>query len=130
MPGANGVKMTVLIGQRLRGAPGAAVALLGLLSGPFVIVLAVGARLCRAERRATAARMLDGVAAAVIGLTFATGLRSVAQSGFRPAALTIVGVTVLCVGILRWPMLPVIARPGAGQHRAGLCAERRALCCA
>src|SRR5579863_4638290 len=30
MPGSNGVKMTVLIGERLRGAAGAAVALVGL----------------------------------------------------------------------------------------------------
>src|SRR5436190_23820286 len=37
IPGSNGIKLTVLIGQRLHGASGALVALLGLLAGPFVI---------------------------------------------------------------------------------------------
>src|ERR1051325_2552046 len=41
LPGSNGIKLTVLIGQHLRGMAGAAIALFGLLSGPFVIVLAV-----------------------------------------------------------------------------------------
>jgi hypothetical protein len=35
MPGANGVKLSVLIGQHLRGGLGAAVAVFGLLAGPF-----------------------------------------------------------------------------------------------
>src|SRR5437868_13426443 len=41
MPGANGVKLTVLIGQHLRSGVGAAAALFGLLSGPFPILLMV-----------------------------------------------------------------------------------------
>src|SRR6266852_2774124 len=49
LPGSNGVKQTVLIGNHLRGAAGAAVALFGLLAGPFVIVLAVAANLCRVD---------------------------------------------------------------------------------
>ena len=42
LPGVNSTNITIYIGQRLRGAPGAAIALAGLLSGPFVIVLAAG----------------------------------------------------------------------------------------
>src|SRR5579863_4336856 len=42
IPGSNGVKLTVQIGQRLHGAAGAIVALVGLLAGPFAIVLAIG----------------------------------------------------------------------------------------
>src|SRR5438132_13440866 len=42
IPGSNGIKLTVQIGQRLHGAAGAAVALVGLLVGPFIaIVLAI-----------------------------------------------------------------------------------------
>ena len=125
MPGSNGVKMTVLIGQRLRGAPGAAAALVGLLSRA-VRDRAGGRRaLCRARRaRICCTTMLDGVAAAVIGLTFATGLRSVAQRRPRPAALAIAAVTVLCVGVLRWPMLPVIVVL-APVSIALACARRR-----
>src|SRR3954471_8791869 len=47
MPGANGIKTAALIGDRLHGAAGAAAAVLALLSGPFAIVLALGAAYAR-----------------------------------------------------------------------------------
>jgi len=108
MPGANGVKLTVLIGRHLRGGLGAAVALFGLLSGPFAIILAVGAAYARVGQRPLLHAMLDGIAAVVVGLTFATGLGSVwrGSPGMLPVAMT--AVTVLCVGILRWPLVPVV----------------------
>jgi len=108
MPGANGVKLTVLIGRHLRGGLGAAVALFGLLSGPFAIILMVGAVYAGVGQRPLLHAMLDGIAAVVVGLTFATGLGSVwrGSPGMLPFAMT--AVTVLCVGILRWPLVPVV----------------------
>ncbi|MGH7095546.1 MAG: chromate transporter [Stellaceae bacterium] len=108
LPGANGVKATVQIGQHLRGALGAAVALFGLLSGPFVIILAVGAAYRGLGTHPLVQAVLDGMAAAAIGLTFDTGLRSASHGARRPAAIAITATTVLCVGVLRWPMFPVI----------------------
>jgi chromate transporter len=108
LPGSNGTKLTVLIGQHLHGAVGAAVALFALLLGPFAIVLAVAAMYAELAGQKTLHDMLDGVAAAVVGLTFATGLRSVVQGTPGPASFIIAAVTVLCVGVLRWPMVPVV----------------------
>jgi chromate transporter len=108
LPGSHGTKLTVLIGQHLRGTPGAAVALFALLAGPFVIVLAVGGIYAELTGNKTLHDMLDGIAAAVVGLTFATGLRSAVHGAPGPAALAIAAVTVLCVGVLRWPMIPVV----------------------
>jgi len=48
------------------------------------------------------------VAAAVIGLTLSTGISAVARGAADRLAIAISGITVLCVGILGWPMLPVI----------------------
>ena len=109
IPGSNGVKLTVQIGQRLHGAAGAAVALAGLLAGPFAIVLAVGALYAGLGEHRVVHAMLDGVAAAVIGLTFATGLYSATHGAPGPAALGIAAATVLGVGVMEWPMLPVVA---------------------
>ncbi len=109
IPGSNGIKLTVQIGQRLHGAPGAAVALVGLLAGPFAIVLAIGALYAGFGEHRIVHAMLDGVAAAVIGLTFATGLHSVAHGSPGPATLGIAAATVLSVGVMRWPLLPVVA---------------------
>jgi chromate transporter len=109
IPGSNGVKLTVQIGQRLRGAAGAVVALVGLLAGPFAIIVSIGATYAGFGENRILHQMLDGVAAAVIGLTFATGLHSMTHS--RPGlwGVALAAVTVLCVGVLRWPMLPVVA---------------------
>ena len=108
LPGSNGVKQTVLIGAHLHGAPGAAVALFGLLAGPFVIVLAVAALYAGLIQHKIMHDMLDGVAAAVIGLTFATGLRSGVHGAPGAVAWVIVAVTVLCIGVLGWPLIPVV----------------------
>jgi chromate transporter len=108
LPGSNGVKQAVLIGQHLRGTPGAAVALFGLLAGPFVIVLAVAALYAGLVQHKIVHDMLDGVAAAVIGLTFATGLRGAAHDTPGAVAWVVVAVTVLCIGVLDWPLIPVV----------------------
>jgi chromate transporter len=109
IPGSIGVKLTVQTGQRLHGAAGAVVALVGLLAGPFAIVLTLGAVYAGFGEHRIVHAMLDGVAAAVIGLTFATGLHSMTHSRPGPIGLTLAAATVLGVGILRWPMLPVVA---------------------
>jgi chromate transporter len=104
MPGSGGVNLTVQVGQRLRDGAGAAAAVVGLLSGPLVIVLALGAAYTRIGWSPAVHAVLDGIAAAAIGLTFATGLRLLPSGSARLIPLA----TVLCVGLLRWPMLPVV----------------------
>jgi chromate transporter len=108
VPGSGGVNLTVQVGQRLRGGPGAVTAWLGLLSGPLAIVLALAVGYAKIDQSAALHAVLDGIAAAAIGLTFATGLKLVR---FRPAEvgpLAVTFATVLCVGVLRWPMIPVV----------------------
>jgi len=108
MPGSGGVNLTVQVGQRLRGRTGAAAAIVGLLSGPLVIVVVLAAGYARIGSTPAVNAVLDGIAAAAIGLTFATGLQLLPIGSRRLGPLTVTLVTVLCVGVLRWPMLPVI----------------------
>jgi chromate transporter len=108
MPGSGGVNLTVQVGQHLRGGPGAVVAVLGLLSGPLVIVLALAAGYTRINQNLTLHAVLDGVAAAAIGLTFATGLKLLRFRRASAGPLAVTVATVLCVGVLRWPMIPVV----------------------
>jgi len=107
-PGSGGVNLTVQVGQRLRGGAGAATAVVGLLSGPLVIVLALAAAYTRIGWSPAAHAVLDGIAAAAIGLTFATGLKLLPSGSARLGPLAVTLATVLCVGVLRWPMLPVV----------------------
>jgi len=108
MPGSGGVNLTVQVGHRLRGGAGAVAAVAGLLSGPLVIVVALAVAYARIGSSPAVNAVLDGIAAAAIGLTFATGLQLLPSGSGRLGPLTITLVTVLCVGVLRWPMLPVI----------------------
>ena len=108
VPGSGGVNLTVQVGQHLRGGAGATTAVLGLLSGPLAIVLALAVGYAKVGQSPSLHAVLDGVAAAAIGLTFATGLKLVQ---FKPASagpLAITFATVVCVGVLRWPMIPVV----------------------
>ena len=70
VPGSGGVNLTVQVGQRLRGGTDAAASVVGLLSGPLVIVLALAAAYTRIGWSPAVHAVLDGIAAAAIGLTF------------------------------------------------------------
>ena len=108
MPGSGGVNLTVQVGQRLRGRTGAVAAVVGLLSGPLVIVVALAAAYARIGSSPAVNAVLDGIAATAIGLTFATGLKLLPSGSSRVGPLGVTLATVLCVGVLRWPMVPVV----------------------
>jgi chromate transporter len=108
LPGANGIKMSVLVGRRLKGGAGAFAAPFALLLGPFVIILMVGAVYGRLGDHRSVHAVLDGVAAAVVGLSFATGINAIAKGAADAASIAVAAATVICVGVLGWPMLPVV----------------------
>jgi chromate transporter len=108
LPGSNGINMAVLMGRRLKGAAGAFVAPFGLLAGPFVMILVIGTVYGRIAGHHSVHAVLDGIAAAVVGLNLATGISAMARGGTEPSGIAIAGLVVLCVGILGWPMLPVL----------------------
>jgi chromate transporter len=108
LPGSGGVNLTVQVGQRLRGGWGASTAVLGLLSGPLFIVVGLAAGFARIAGNPVAHAFLDGVAGGAIGLTLATGLVLVPRGRTQIGQLLVTIATVIAVGVLRWPMLPVI----------------------
>jgi chromate transporter len=108
MPGSGGVNLTVQVGQQLRGGRGALAAVLGLISGPLAIVLALAIGYTKIAGNPTVHAVFDGVAAAAIGLTFAIGLKLVQFRVASAGPLAVAIATVLCVGVLRWPMIPVV----------------------
>ena len=96
------------VGQRLRGSAGAVAAVVGLLSGPLFIVVGLALAYTRIGWSSAIHGVLDGIAAAAIGLTFATGLKLLPSGSARLGPLAVACATVLCVGVLRWPMIPVV----------------------
>ncbi|HUJ98258.1 MAG TPA: chromate transporter [Stellaceae bacterium] len=108
MPGANVANLSLFIGQRLRGGRGALVALTGMLLPPMVLVLVLAAAYLRLDDVLWLHRLVGGVAAAAIGLTAMVGLRATRRIERRPAPVAALLAIFLAVGVLRWPMVPVV----------------------
>lgn len=109
LPGVNSTNLAVYIGQHLRGGPGALVALAGLLTGPFIVVLAAAVTYDQLKEIPGFQIAMQGVAAAAIGL-----IVRMVIAGARNAARGIVPVLVILgtfvgVAIFKLPLLLVAA---------------------
>ena len=119
MPGANVVNLAVVIGQRLRGAPGAVAAAAGLLVGPSILAIALALAYRSLTGMDLVHNALEGAAAAAVGLLISMGLlssRQVLKETARSrggvlhgaAALAILIAVFVLVGVLRLPMVPTV----------------------
>jgi chromate transporter len=109
LPGVNSTNMAVYIGQHLRGALGSSVALIGLLTGPFAIVLAAAAAYHYLVAIPGFTAIMGGVAAAAVGMMFRLGLTSSRGSFKRIPSLVVLIATFIAIGIMQWPLVPVLA---------------------
>jgi chromate transporter len=109
LPGPNVINISIYIGHRLRGWAGSVVAVLALLLPPMVVAVALLALFRNFSDLGWLHDLLEGIAAAAIGLTFSIGYRAARHSTrtnrWTPAVLLLVFVTI---GVLRWPLIPVV----------------------
>jgi chromate transporter len=108
LPGPNVVNLAVRGRQALPGVAGAIVAPLGLLAGPFVIVLLLALLYDRYGNLPLAQGMLRGIAAAGCGLLFAMAWRMGMAIRDKPFFLPFTVLTVAAIAGLRWPMPAVM----------------------
>jgi chromate transporter len=107
LPGPNSVNLALQIGLQLRGGVGAVAAGVGLLAPPFLFILLLAVLYERFGAFGLVKVALAGVAAAGIGLTCSMGVRAARRmKGIAP--FVVAGVVFLAVGVLKWPMLPVV----------------------
>ena len=109
LPGPNIGNMAVIIGYRFAGYGGAMAAVTGLVGGPCVLMIGVGLLYGSYGNLPQVQHALSGMSAVAAGLMLATGLKMTGslKRHWRPwlfAALALVGV-----GVLRWPLLGVLA---------------------
>jgi chromate transporter len=111
LPGPNIVNLSVVFGSRIRGVTGSLIALLGLIGPPVVIVMALAFLYAQFGELELVRRALLGVAAAAAGLVLATAAKMgepLARSGSM-AALAVAAATFIAIGVLRGPLLWVLA---------------------
>jgi chromate transporter len=109
LPGPNVVNLSVVFGRRIRGPAGAAVALVGLIGPPFVIVSFIGLLYSRFGEIAALQRMLFGVAAAAAGLVMGTCAKMARPLFNDRLGLAVALATFASVGVLRWPIYWALA---------------------
>jgi chromate transporter len=109
LPGANPVNLALYVGLQLRGGVGAAVAVFGMLVPAFCTTLILGALYRGYGHLAVVHFVLAGVAAAGVGATLTMGIK-VARRLPRDFVTLLIALTVfVLVGVLRLPMIPVVA---------------------
>jgi chromate transporter len=110
LPGPNIVNLSVVFGSRFRGLAGAVAAFLGLVLPPVLIVLCLALLYSRYGEIEALRRTLAGIVCATAGLFFATVVKMmqpiVKERGV--VALSTAGAVFVAIGVMRWPMPPVL----------------------
>jgi chromate transporter len=107
LPGANPVNLSIYVGSQLRGGIGGAAAAFGLVMPPFCVILVLGYFYRQFGSSPVAHAVLGGLAAVGIGMTLFIGVK-IAHQVRRPIPILIAVSIFVAVGILHWPMIPVV----------------------
>jgi chromate transporter len=113
LPGLNSSNMAVLVGDRLRGAVGAAAAICGLCLPGGLIMFIIGMLHGAHGDRPLVTAMLHGVAAAAVGLVMAVAVQIGRKVLTRIDDLGFVALAVIGVNLLHLSVLVVLAVVGA-----------------
>jgi chromate transporter len=117
LPGPNIVNFSVVFGRRLRGVPGAAVALIGLLGPPVVLVTVIGMLYARYGEIEPLRHALRGASAAAAGLMIATAAKMARPllRDRRFVAPLVALVTFAAVGVMQWslPLVLLVMAPAS-----------------
>ena len=116
MPGPNVVNLSMMIGSRYFGLPGALAALAGMLVFPMMVVLLMALAYSQFAVNPGVAGALRGMSAVAAGLIIATGIKLIAALNRhplgKPACLLLAALCFGAVALLHWPLLFVLAGLG------------------
>jgi chromate transporter len=126
LPGANPVNIALYVGLQLRGGVGAAVTVLGMLIPAFCVILLLGYLYRHYGQNPAAHFVLGGLAAAGVGATLTMGIKVARRLPRNVTSPLIAIATFAVVGLLRWPMVPVVAVAVPFSIAWSFFAERRA----
>lgn len=112
LPGLNATNLAVLIGDRLRGIPGALAAMVGMCLPGGVFMYTAAALYSSNVERPIAEAALKGVAAAAVGLILATTAQLARKSLAHRYDLVFVALAVLLINRLDQPVPTVLLGVG------------------
>ena len=108
LPGGNITNLSVAFGLHRCGTAGAIAALTGLVSGPFIVICALGVIYTRYGAIPQVEAIFRGISAVGAGLVLATGFRMAASPRLRSALALFAIASFVLTALLRWPLLAVL----------------------
>lgn len=108
LPGGNVINLSVAIGMRFRGLPGALAGLLGLIAGPSLVVIGLGVLYEHTQNDPHIRHLFAGLAAAAAGLLIAMAVKILLPLWRKPAAIAIATLGFVAIALLRFPLLPTM----------------------
>jgi chromate transporter len=108
LPGGNVINLSVAIGMRFRGLPGALAGILGLIAGPSLVVIGLGVLYEHTQNDPHIRHLFAGLAAAAAGLLISMAVKIVLPLWRKPVAAIIAGLGFVAIALLRFPLLPTM----------------------
>lgn len=112
LPGLNATNMSVIVGDRLRGIPGAAAAFVGMTLPGALIVLGLGIFYASNSGNEAINAALKGIGAASVGLLLAVTLQIGHRQLEHRLDVALVALTLVLVSFLHVPLLYVLLTVG------------------
>ena len=112
LPGGNIMNLTIALGSRFQGVPGAIAAFLGLMTAPVAIVIGLGAIYDRFADLPPVRRAFVALAAAAAAFVLASAVKIAAPLRTRPLGAAIAVLTFVAIALVRLPLalaMPVLA---------------------
>jgi chromate transporter len=109
LPGPNIINLSVVLGARFRGLPGAFSAIGGLLAAPLVIVSLLGTVYARFQDDPVVARTIAAVAAAASGLVLAMALKIAWPLRRDPRAIPVAIIACVLLAFIHLSLLLTMA---------------------
>lgn len=104
LPGLNSVNLSVIVGDKLRGIPGAVAAVLGLILPGATLIMAMGVVWGAQAHNPNLRDFLIGVAAAAVGLLSTVTLQLGSKQFAKPLDLGIILAAFAAISLLRFPL--------------------------
>lgn len=108
LPGGNIINLSVAIGLRFRGIPGAVAAITGLIAAPTAVVLILGVIYERFQSDPRVVHLFAGLAAAAAGLLVAMTVKLALPLRKKPMAMVIAAVVFAAIAGLHLPLVPTM----------------------
>lgn len=108
LPGGNIINLSVAVGLRFRGIPGALAAITGLIAAPTAVVLTLGVIYARFQSDPRVVHLFAGLAAAAAGQLISMAVKLALPLRQKPAAIVIGVVVYVAIAGFQLPLVPTM----------------------